>query len=274
MDEQLTFWDHLDELRSVIIRMIIAVVVVSAVAFCFKDILFAVILAPEQSSFITYQWFDSVLTWMSNTFGWEWLDESTDDLVFSVPLINTELAQQFIIHMKAAFYAGILICSPYLLYELFRYISPALYQNEKKYMFRLVGSGYVMFIVGVVFSYFILFPFTFRFLGTYQVDTMVVNTITIESYMSTMVALIIAMGLIFEMPVMSWILAKMHLLKAEYMSRYRRHVIVTILIVAAIITPTADAFTLMVVSLPMWLLFEISILIVRRTNRSSNKDNN
>lgn len=274
MNEQQTFWDHLDELRSVIIRMLVAVVVLSAVAFCFKDLLFAVILAPEQSSFITYRWFGSALSWMRDSLGWAWLDEAVKEIEFSVPLINTELAQQFIIHMKAAFYAGILVCSPYLLYELFRYISPALYQNERKYMVRLVAGGYLMFLLGVIFSYFILFPFTFRFLGTYQVDTSVVNTITIESYMSTMIAMTIAMGLIFEMPVMSWILAKMRLLKAEYMSRYRRHVIVVILIVAAIITPTSDAFTLMVVSLPMWLLFEVSILIVRKANRSNNKENN
>jgi len=169
--------------------------------------------------------------------------------------------------MKVAFCVGVLVASPYIVYQLFRFISPALYQNERQYAVKLVGSSYIMFLVGAAFSYFIIFPFTFRFLGTYQVADVVENTITLESYISTMMALTIAMGVVFEMPVLSWLLAQMRLLSSTFMTRYRKHVVVFILIASAIITPTSDAFTLMLVSLPMWMLYEISIFIVKVVNK-------
>ena len=260
-----TFWEHLDVLRSVIIRMLIVTMAVTIIAFCFKEALFFVVLAPQSPDFVTYQWFDQLSTWFGQLTSSELglLPASGD--TFSVRLINTELAQQFIIHMKVAFYAGIVVASPYILFELFRFVAPALYRQERHYATILVGGAYVMFFVGAIFAYFVIFPFTFRFLGTYQVAETVDNTITLESYISTMLALTLAMGVVFEMPVMSWLLAKLHLLKSTYMTRFRKHVIVGIVIVAAIITPTSDAFTLMVVSVPMWLLYEVSILIVRKT---------
>lgn len=281
--ESATFWEHLDELRSVIIRILIVAMVIAVAAFCFKDILFAIVLAPHSPDFITYEWFEQITRWCVSFFGADFgnvADASNAAAVsasyassaatapdtFSVKLINTELAQQFIIHMKVAFAAGILLSSPYILYEVFRFISPALYQNERRYAIHLVGGAYVMFLTGAAFSYFVIFPFTFRFLGTYQVADFVENTITLESYISTMMALTLALGLVFEMPVMSWLLAKMHLLQSSYMVSYRKHVVVAILIAAAIITPTSDAFTLMIVSFPMWLLYELSIIIVRRVN--------
>ena len=281
--ESATFWEHLDELRSVIIRILIVAMVISVVAFCFKNLLFAVVLAPQSSDFITYQWFEQITRLCASLFGVEAgnvADASNAAAsassasfaapvsdTFSVKLINTELAQQFIIHMKVAFSAGIILSSPYILYEVFRFISPALYQNERRYAVHLVGGAYIMFLVGAAFSYFVIFPFTFRFLGTYQVADFVENTITLESYISTMMALTLALGLVFEMPVMSWLLGKMHLLQSSYMVSYRKHVVVAILIAAAIITPTSDAFTLMIVSVPMWMLYELSIIIVRKVNK-------
>ena len=265
-NEPVTFWDHLDVLRAVIIRIAVVSLVFGVVAFCFKEQLFAIVLGPQDSSFITYQLFAHVEQWFATLVGMDVtnLVAATD---FHVALINTELAQQFIIHMKVAFFAGLIAASPYVIYQLFKFISPALYENERKYAVRLVFGSYVMFMVGVLFSYFIIFPFTFRFLGTYQVADFVANTITLESYISTFVSLTLVLGIIFEMPMMSWILAKMHLLKANHMTQYRKHVIVAILILAAIITPTSDAFTLLLVSIPMWLLYELSILIVKTTNR-------
>ena len=267
--ENATFWEHLDELRSVIIRILVVAMAVSVVAFCFKSILFKAVLAPQSADFITYQWFDAIGTWLRGVLGTaaDFVPGMTDDTPFNVRLINTELAQQFIIHMKVAFCVGVLLTSPYIIYQIFRFISPALYQNERRYALRLVGGAYVMFLIGAAFSYLVIFPFTFRFLGTYQVADLVENTITLESYISTMMALTIAMGVVFEMPVLSWLLAQMHLIHSSYMTRYRKHVIVVILTAAAIITPTSDAFTLMIVSVPMWLLYELSILIVRAVNR-------
>ena len=134
------------------------------------------------------------------------------------------------------------------------------------YAVRVVGSGYVMFIIGVLMNYFLIFPLTVRFLGTYQVSTDVENMLSLQSYMDTLLMMSLVFGIVFEIPVISWLLAVFGLLKAEWMQRYRRHAIVVILIVAAVITPTADIFTLIIVSLPIWMLYEISILIVKTTN--------
>ena len=146
-------------------------------------------------------------------------------------------------------------------------MSPALYSNERKYVVRVVGSGYVMFMLGVLLSYFLIFPLTFRFLGTYQVSSDVENMIALQSYISTLILMSLAMGIVFEIPILSWLFAKLGFISADFMKRYRRHAVVIILIVAAVITPTSDIFTLSLVALPMWLLYEVSIWIVKRAVR-------
>ena len=239
----MTFWDHLDELRSVIIRSLVITMVAAAVAFCMKEELFAVVLAPRTSDFITFR-----------LMGVE---------PFSIHLMNTGLTEQFMIHLKTAMYAGLLVASPYIIYLLFRFVSPALYDNERKYATALVGSGYLMFMLGTVLNYFLIFPLTVKFLGTYQVSEDVANMLTLQSYMDTLLMMCLVMGIVFELPVVSWLLGKMGLINASMMRMWRKHAIVTILIVSAIITPTTDAFTLFIVALPIWLLYEVSILIVK-----------
>ena len=243
--EVMTFWDHLDELRSVIIRVLVVTVIAAVVAFCLKDELFAIVLAPRSSDFITYR-----------LMGVE---------PFSVHLMNTGLTEQFLIHMKTAMYAGVLMASPYIIYMLFRFVSPALYDNERRYATLLCGSGYLMFMLGTAINYFLIFPLTVKFLGTYQVSPDVVNMLTLQSYMDTLLMMSLVMGIVFELPVVSWILGRMGLVNAQMMQSMRRHAIVAILAVAAIITPTTDAFTLLVVALPIWLLYELSIVIVKIT---------
>lgn len=250
-----SFWDHLDQLRAAIVKIVAVTVVFGVVAFCFKETLFAVILAPKNAGFITYRIFEQIAAMTGS---------AAED--FYVQLINTGLAQQFIIHMKTAMCAGVLCGSPYILYQLFRFVSPALYANEQRYAMRVVGGGYVMFLMGVVLSYFLIFPLTFRFLGTYQVSSEVANMITLESYISTLMMMCLAMGIVFEIPILCWLFAKLGFLSADFMRRYRKHAIVVILVVAAIITPTSDVFTLSLVALPMWILYEISIWIVKRQN--------
>lgn len=252
-DRMQTFWEHLDELRSVLLRSCAAVVIFALVAFLFKEELFAIVLAPKESDFVTYQLLGSAGGLLGAA--------GPED--FSVQLINTGLAAQFVIHMKTALCAGILCASPYILYQVFRFVSPALYAKERQLAVRAVGSGYAMFVVGVLVGYFLIFPLTFRFLGTYQVSQEVENMITLDSYMSTLILMCLSLGIVFEMPVLAWLFARMGLLSAAYMRRYRRHAIVGILVVAAVITPTSDVFTLLLVSLPMWLLYEASILIAR-----------
>ena len=256
-DEGMSFWDHLDVLRTIIIRIILVTVVCGIVAFLFKEELFAVVLAPRNPDFVTYR----LLVRVSGFFG----GDAPDNPV--IQLINTGLAEQFVIHMKTALCAGVLCASPYTLYQLFRFVSPALYANERRFALPIVVGGYVMFMLGVLISYYLIFPLTFRFLGTYQVSEDVVNMISLQSYMSTLTLMSISMGIVFEMPVVAWLMARMGLLTASFMNRYRRHAIVVILIVAAIITPTSDIFTLLMVSLPMWLLYEVSVCIVRVSNR-------
>jgi sec-independent protein translocase protein TatC len=243
----LTFWDHLEELRRVLFRVVGVVVVLMLAAFGFKEELFGIVLAPQQNDFLLYRWLGV---------------ES-----FSVQLINTQLASQFITHMKVACYAGILLASPYIIYQLFRFVSPALYTNERRYVMQVTVWGYLLFMVGVLLNYFLIFPLTFRFLGTYQVSETVVNTITLTSYVDTLMMLSLMMGIVFEIPILSWLFAKLGFLTSSFMKHYRRHAIVIILIVAAIITPTSDVFTLSLVALPMYLLYEISIGVVKRTGR-------
>ena len=215
-------------------------------AFCLKEELFAVVLAPRSSDFITYR-----------VMGVE---------PFCINLMNTGLTEQFMIHLRTALYAGVLVALPYILYQLFRFVSPALYDHERRYATLLVGSGYMMFMMGTLLNYLLIFPLTVKFLGTYQVSPDVANMLTIQSYIDTLLMMNFVMGIVFELPVVCWLLGKMGLVTAQIMSQWRRHAVVVILIVAAIITPTTDAFTLFLVALPIWLLYEMSIWIVRITN--------
>lgn len=245
--------DHLDVLRSALMKMAPVTVIFGIIAFLFKEELFAVVLAPKESEFITYRLLFRIGVLF---FGNEGQD-------FLLQLINTGLAEQFIIHMKTAMCAGILCASPYILYQLFRFVSPALYTDERKYVVKVVGGGYMMFILGVLLSYYLIFPLTFRFLGTYQVAGDVMNMISLQSYMGTLIMMCIVMGIVFEMPVLCWLFGKLGFITDSFMRKYRKHAIVIILIVAAIITPTSDVFTFTLVSLPMWILYEISIFFVR-----------
>lgn len=217
-----SFWEHLNVLRAAIVKIVAIATVFSITGFCFKEELFAVVLAPKNDGFITYRLFNWIVAWAGGETG-----------SFAVLLINTGLAQQFIIHMKTALCAGVLCASPYIIYQLFRFVSPALYTNERKYVMRVVGGGYVMFVVGILASYFLIFPLTFRFLSMYQVSEDVANLITLDSYISTLVLMCLSMGIVFEIPILSWLFAKLGLLSADFMRRYRKHAIVIILVVAA-----------------------------------------
>ena len=241
--EYATFREHLDELRARLIRMLLVVVVMSVAAFCLKDHLFNVVLAPKDGSFVSYRLLGLP--------------------VFSIQLINTGLTEQFMVHMRTAIYVGILAASPYIIYELFRFVSPGLYDRERRYAYWLVCSAYLMFIVGTLLNYFLIFPLTVRFLGTYQVSLDVANMLTLQSYVDTLIGMSFMMGVIFELPVVCWLMGRMGIISGALMATYRRHAIVAILILAAIVTPTTDIFTLFVVSFPIWMLYEASIFIVK-----------
>ncbi len=247
MTEESTFWDHLDELRACIIKAIAVTIVFAVIAFCFKTQLFDIVLAPRSSDFVTYR-----------------LLKVGD---FKVNLMNIGLTEQFMVHMKTAAYAGLLIASPYIIYVFFHFVSPALYENERRYSLVGISSGYLMFLMGTVLNYYLIFPLTVRFLGTYQVSPDVSNMLTLQSYIDTLIMMSLVMGIVFEIPVVSWMLARMGLLHEKAMRTYWRHALVVILVISAIITPTTDAFTLFIVALPIWLLYEISIFIVWKTEK-------
>ena len=249
-NNELTFWEHLDVLRGSLIRIVLVSVITALVAFCFKDELFSIVLAPRNSNFFIYK-----------LLGGE---------PFDIKLVNIGLTEQFMIHMKTAFCFGILVASPYILYLLYKFVSPALYQNERRYAMRIVGGGYVMFMVGVLVNYCVIFPLTVRFFGNYQVSESVGNMLSLQSYMDTLMTMTFVFGVVFEIPIISWLLAMFGLLKAQWMRQYRKNAFVVILIIAAVITPTSDAFTMSIVALPIWLLYEVSIIIVAHTKRVIN----
>lgn len=249
----MTFWDHLDVLRGSLLRMAVVTVACAVVAFAFKDAVFAAILAPKHDDFILYRLLAGVSGWLA--------DGSPSS--FHVELINTELAEQFKIHVKTSLYVGLMAASPYCLYELFRFVSPGLYPKERRYGVRAVVSGYVMFLLGVALCYFLIFPLTFRFLGTYQVSPDVENLITLQSYMDTLLVMCFLLGILFELPIVCWVLGKLGILRRTFMRRYRKHAVVVILVVSAIITPTSDIFTLCIVALPICLLYEVSTFLVK-----------
>lgn len=249
----MTFWDHLDVLRGSLLRMAVVTVACAVVAFAFKDAVFAAILAPKYDDFILYRLLAGVNSWLA--------DGSPSS--FHVELINTGLAEQFKIHVKTSLYVGLMAASPYCLYELFRFVSPGLYPKERRYGVRAVVSGYVMFLLGVALCYFLIFPLTFRFLGTYQVSPDVENLITLQSYMDTLFVMCFLLGILFELPIVCWVFGKLGILRRTFMRRYRKHAVVVILVVSAIITPTSDIFTLCIVALPICLLYEVSTFLVK-----------
>ena len=249
----MTFWDHLDVLRGSLLRMAAVTVACAVVAFAFKDAVFAAILAPKHDDFILYRLLAGVNSCLA--------DGSPSS--FHVELINTGLAEQFKIHVKTSLYVGLMAASPYCLYELFRFVSPGLYPKERRYGVRAVVSGYVMFLLGVALCYFLIFPLTFRFLGTYQVSPDVENLITLQSYMDTLLVMCFLLGILFELPIVCWVLGKLGILRRTFMRRYRKHAVVVILVVSAIITPTSDIFTLCIVALPICLLYEVSTFLVK-----------
>ena len=251
MDEQMSFWDHLDVLRGSIIKVLVAGVVMAIGVFFLKDYLFDFVLWPTDSNFPTYRFLGAE--------------------PFELQLVNTQLTEQFMIHMKVSLVMGLLVASPYIIYVLFRFISPALYDDERRASYRLVGAAYGMFIVGIAVNYFLIFPLTVRFLGTYSVSSEIQTLLTLTSYVDTLLLMSVVFGIVFEIPVIAWLLARFGMLKPSWMSEYRRHAIVAILIMAAIITPTADIMTLIIVSLPIWMLYEISIWIVKLTIKDNSE---
>ena len=249
----LTFGGHLEVFRQMLFRILGVAGLMAAVIFCFKDITWGILMAPSEWDFCTYRWLETTMQAIGIDFRFE---------EFHVDMIATDLSSQFMTHITTAVYLGLLGASPYILYELFRFISPALYENERKYSVQVAGIIYVLFLFGVLMSYFVLFPISFRFLGTYSVSAKVVSNITLDSYISTFVSLTLVMGVVFQLPVIAFFLGKLGFVSSELLSKYRKHSFIVIMLVAAIITPP-DLMTLILVTIPLYLLYEMSIRVVK-----------
>lgn len=255
-DEKMTFGEHLDILRKMLFRIILVILIIASVIFCFKAETFRIILAPHKSDFCTFHLIESILNKIGVDF------QFTE---YNIPLINTELSAQFMTHITVSCILAFLLSSPYIVFELFKFISPALYEREKKYSYMVAIVIYLLFIFGLLMSYFVLFPISFQFLATYQVDKEIVNTINLESYISTFTTLTFMMGIVFQLPVFCFILGKMGLIDSNLLKKYRSYAFIIIMIIAAIITPP-DLFTLILVTIPIYGLYEISILVLSKTS--------
>ncbi|MBQ6305814.1 MAG: twin-arginine translocase subunit TatC [Bacteroidales bacterium] len=256
----LTFGGHLEVLRRMLFRIIAVVMVLAIAIFCFKDKTFELLLAPSQCDFVTYRYIERFLHRLGSSFTFS---------PFHINMIATELSSQFMTHISTALYLALLGASPYILVELFRFITPALYENEKKYSVQVAVTVYLLFIVGVLMSYFILFPISFRFLGTYQVSSMVTPNITLKSYISTFTTLTLVMGLVFQLPVIAFFLGKLEVVNSEFLKHYRKYALIVIMLIAAIITPP-DLMTLILVTIPLYLLYEVSIMVLKRMEKRNN----
>ena len=259
---EMSFLQHLEVLRWHLVRSASAIVICGLVAFFAKSFVFdTVLLGPMRSDFVTYR----LLCEASQRFG-------LSDLLcigeMNFILINTTMSGQFTTHMFVALISGFVLAFPYVIFEIWRFIKPGLYKTERKYANGMVFYTSVLFIMGVLFGYYVIAPMSVNFLGNYQVSELIVNQIDLNSYFTTLATLVLATGLVFEMPILIYFLTKIGLVTPDFMRTYRRHSIVVILIIAAVITPP-DVASQIFVSLPLLVLYEISIYVSAAVLRNS-----
>lgn len=243
-EQTMTFWDHLEDLRKCIMRMAGVYLLTAVVLFFFKDFLFDdVILAPSKKDFFFYR---------------------LAGLDFSLSLVNIEVSAQFMIHMKVTFICALILTFPYLVFELWRFVAPALYEKEKGAVRGAFSFASVLFYLGLAVGYFIILPVMLNFFAGYQVSADVPNTFSLSSYISLFTSTIMTFGLVFEFPTIVAILSALGMVTREMMREYRRHAICAVVIVAALITPSGDPFSLLVCTVPLYILYEFSILVCKK----------
>ena len=258
-EKEMSFWGHLEELRRTLFRVVAVLLVFMIACFCVMPDLFdSFVLGPTTSDFFLYRW-------LSNLGGTGIFlpDFSNDD--FAVEIININVASQFLTHISTSFWFALVLMFPYLIFEVWRFVQPALFENERRSVGLAFLGGTVMFFLGCAVGYCLVFPFTFRFLTEYQLSASIVNQISLNSYMGNFLMLVFVMGIVFELPLLAWLLSKLGLVNKTFFRTYRRHAVVILLVLSAVITPSGDPFTLMVVFLPLYLLYELGILIVRES---------
>ncbi len=255
-EQEMSFLGHLEVLRWHLIRCLAAIIIFSIIAFIGKNIIFDYILfAPKNSEFFTNHWFCELSKLLN-----------INDLCINqkpTKIINIDMSGQFSTHLSISILAGIILSVPYIFWEMWKFVKPALYENEKNYAKGIVFFTSMLFNLGILFGYFIILPISIHFFANYQVSEQVENQINLTSYISTLITTIFACGLTFELPIFVYFFSKIGLLTPTFLRKYRRHSIVLILIVAAIITPP-DVFSQLIVSIPLIILYEVSIFISKK----------
>lgn len=255
---EMTFWDHLDDLRGTLLRIAAVYIVVCIAAFAAMPRIFdEVIMAPCSGSFPLYGLINSLAEKAGDIFG----DFSTAP-DFKVNVVSLELTSQFFTHMSATCWLALVVCFPVIIYFLWSFVSPGLYEHEKRGIRKAFVFGNLMFYLGVATGYFLVFPLAVRFLAGYQLSEAIRPIVSLDSYMDNFFMLLVMMGTVFELPLLAWLLGRIGVLTRSFFRRYRRHAIVVLLIVAAVITPTGDPFTLFLVFTPIYALWEIGARLV------------
>ncbi len=260
-DNEMSFLGHLEELRWRLIRAAIAVVVGGIAAFSAKNFIFdRIILAPKNESFLTYRAF----CWVGDKLGFGASFCLAD---YELKIQNINMAGQFTTHIMVSLIAGFIVSFPYVFYQLWKFISPGLSEREIKTSKGIVFYTSLLFLTGVLFGYFLIAPLSIQFLATYSISETVVNQITLSSFISTVTSVTLANGLVFQLPVLVYFLAKIGLITPEFLRKYRKHAVVVVLILSAIITPP-DVWSQILVTIPLMLLYEISIIVAKRIEKT------
>jgi sec-independent protein translocase protein TatC len=265
IEAEMSFFDHLDVLRGHLIRASIAIVSFTILAFTFYDFIFdEIIMGPGRTDFWTYKMMCAAT---------EKFNLGADFCVkkLSFNIINTELGGQFTLQLNSSLMIGIVLGVPYLLFEVWRFVKPALHENERKSATGFVFWASLLFIIGLMFGYYIIAPLSINFLSNYEVSSIINNQITIASYFSVVATLTIGAAVTFELPIVIYILSKLGIMTPEFMRSSRRYATVIILIIAAIVTPTPDLVTMLTVSFPLFLLYEVSIYVSARVAANKKK---
>lgn len=267
LEAEMSFFDHIDVLRKHLLRALAVVLVLTAGAFYFTDFIFNnIIMGPKNPSFWTYRMMCKLYERFPSI-GEEFCIKTID-----AKIINTEMSGQFTLQLNSCVMAGIILGIPYLLFELWLFIKPALHENERKSASGFVAFASLLFFTGIIFGYYIICPLSVNFLVNFTVSPDIQNTFTIDSYLSSIMTLTLGSGIIFQLPVIIYILSKLGIMTPAFMRSSRRYSAVIILIVAAVVTPTADPFTMMIVALPLFLLYEGSIYISANIERKRRKE--
>ncbi|MEE1309341.1 MAG: twin-arginine translocase subunit TatC [Bacteroidaceae bacterium] len=252
-ESAMSFWDHLEVLRWALFRSACVLMVILIGTFIAMPYIFdRFVLAPTSNEFFVYRWLNAI--------GGGVVKLSPD---FDVQIININVASQFMTHISTSISMAAVIAFPYFIWEIWKFIEPALFEEEIKHLRPAFMGGTFMFYLGCAIGYLFVFPFTFRFLVEYNLSPNITNQINLQSYIDNFTLLILVMGIVFEMPLLAWLLSLLGILKKSFLREYKRHAIVVLLITAAIITPSGDPFSLMLVFIPLYVLYELSILVVR-----------